>query len=878
MINLQENNRAADLEAGTLYTTILEKLSEKLLSQYIRWVKENRRVESLITLKDWTAEEAEYQIQATEIKHGLKSGNSSGKFHNRRSKSFGSNRTDDKKRGTCKVCGEGHAVWNCDVFKSRKIQEKWATAKKLGLCYRCLGDDHLGGECPRSRVCNIDGCRDRHNRLLHGNRNGNNSQSRPLGTQPQGTRPQGAQSQSTQLQLARTIQGRREIQSNRDDNILSKGTREQSGRLSTEGDANTNSTSLKIQKAEKVALRTVPAILKHGRKRILVNCFLDEGSDTTYVNEDVVEELGVKGEKELITVNVANDQEVRFPSMTFTIGLESVDGSVDAKIVAQSSEKICGGMKAVDWVRIKGNWNHLQDIPFPKLANRGKIDVLLGTDNYQLMYPKREVIGGAEEPCARLCPLGWTAVGRINMENTGADHHTSLCHTFRMQQFGEVAPTVEQSDDLNALLKRFWDPETMGITPPKPVMTTDETAAWRKVSKSIKFENDHYVVAVPWRNERPSLPNNRPLAEKRLESTERKLAKNPEIAESYQKVIEEYLEKNYIRRVPPDEPTPTEEWLLPHFPVVRADRTTTETRIVFDGSAKFQGKSLNSEALPGPKLQADMFSILVRFRKELVALVGDVSQMYHQLALTLEDRPLHRFLWRNMDQSKEPEVYEFLRYVFGGCYCPFCAQYVWQKHADDHRAEYPLAAEAVKNSCYMDDLMPSVETVETAKEMRQQLTELGDKAGFHIRKWISQKPEVIMDIPEADRATKVDLENKEFPVTKTLGVVWIVQEDKFSFSFVPPPDELVLTKRNVLKKTASIYDPFGFLTPFVVRAKMLMQEAWIEALGWDEELPDHFKMEWKRWFGELGELGAVRVLRCLKEDKEPPRCYYSHVQ
>ena len=34
-----------------------------------------------------------------------------------------------------------------------------------------------------------------------------------------------------------------------------------------------------------------------------------------------------------------------------------------------------------------------------------------------------------------------------------------------------------------------------------------------------------------------------------------------------------------------------------------------------------------SEALPGPKLQADMFSILVRFRKELVALEGDVSQM-----------------------------------------------------------------------------------------------------------------------------------------------------------------------------------------------------------------------------------------------------------
>ena len=91
MINLQENNLAADLEAGTLYTIILEKLPEKLLAQYYPWVKVNEKVESLVILKDWTAEEAEYQIQATELKHGFKSGNSNWKSHDRRSKSFGTN-------------------------------------------------------------------------------------------------------------------------------------------------------------------------------------------------------------------------------------------------------------------------------------------------------------------------------------------------------------------------------------------------------------------------------------------------------------------------------------------------------------------------------------------------------------------------------------------------------------------------------------------------------------------------------------------------------------------------------------------------------------------------------------------------------------------
>ena len=48
----------------------------------------------------------------------------------------------------------------------------------------------------------------------------------------------------------------------------------------------------------------------------------------------------------------------------------------------------------------------------------------------------------------------------------------------------------------------------------------------------------------------------------------------------------------------------------------------------------------------------------------------------------------------------------------------------------------------------------------------------------------------------------------------------------------------------------------------------MMQEAWMEAFGWDEQWSDRFKMEWKRCFEELGELGAVRISPCLKEDKK----------
>ena len=44
---------------------------------------------------------------------------------------------------------------------------RWEAAKSLKLCYRCLGGDHNGETCVRSRICGIDNCKNTHNRLLH---------------------------------------------------------------------------------------------------------------------------------------------------------------------------------------------------------------------------------------------------------------------------------------------------------------------------------------------------------------------------------------------------------------------------------------------------------------------------------------------------------------------------------------------------------------------------------------------------------------------------------------------------------------------------------------------------------------------------------------
>ena len=426
----------------------------------------------------------------------------------------------------------------------------------------------------------------------------------------------------------------------------------------------------------------------------------------------------------------------------------------------------------------------------------------------------KEVRGGDGEPSARLCPLGWTAIGTIDVYERHGACNTGFLHTYRMQR-------LDSNDrELNNLLKQFWSLEAIGITPQVDrQLTPDERLAVNKVNETLIFNGERYEVAVPWKNDKPHLSSNRQMAERRLRSVEKKLKQDESLAQAYQSVIDDYKSKGYIRKVPQEEPKPSSEWFLPHFPVVHPEKATTKVRIVFDGSAQQNGKSLNSESLPGPKLQSDIVDILVKFRKESFALVGDVTQMYHQLIFRPVDRPLHRFLYRNLGCDESPRVYEFQRFIFGGCYCPFCVQFVSQKHAETNMEIYPLAAKAVLEHCYMDDLMPSVPTVDEAKETRRQLTELGDQAGFHIRKWVSNDVDVIADIKEEDRASEIDLEKRELPTTKTLGVLWSATDDKFFFRHSLQLDGYEFTKRNVLKKTATVYDPLGFLSPYIVRSK-----------------------------------------------------------
>ena len=76
-------------------------------------------------------------------------------------------------------------------------------------------------------------------------------------------------------------------------------------------------------------------------------------------------------------------------------------------------------------------------------------------------------------------------------------------------------------------------------------------------------------------------------------------------------------------------------------------------------------------------------------------------------------------------------------------------------------------------------------------------------------------------------------------------------EDLFSFKVELPEKSVKHTKRNVLGAIATLFDPLQFLSPFTVRAKVLMQEIWTAGIETDEELPSLLKRKWKKWVSEF---------------------------
>ena len=70
-------------------------------------------------------------------------------------------------RPSCPVCDSDHRIIYCDQFKDMTDEMRKEFALDRGLCFNCLYGGYYIKDCRSKLKCNIEGCNDQHNILLH---------------------------------------------------------------------------------------------------------------------------------------------------------------------------------------------------------------------------------------------------------------------------------------------------------------------------------------------------------------------------------------------------------------------------------------------------------------------------------------------------------------------------------------------------------------------------------------------------------------------------------------------------------------------------------------------------------------------------------------
>ena len=234
--------------------------------------------------------------------------------------------------------------------------------------------------------------------------------------------------------------------------------------------------------------------------------------------------------------------------------------------------------------------------------------------------------------------------------------------------------------------------------------------------------------------------------------------------------MENMIEKVFAERVKPGASSSTDMeqrnvWYIPHYGVYHPKKPT-KIRVVFDCAAEFKGESLNKHLLQGLDLMSTLTVVLNRFCQEHVGLMCDIESMFYQVYVAEEYRDLLHFLWwENGDFSKDPIENRMTVHLFGATSSPGCANFALKKAAQDSECELgSAAADFLRNYFYVDDGLKSCATIEEANHLIKSVKETCRRGGFNLQKFVSNKKEVLKNIPMIDRAD--DLKNINLDLDK----------------------------------------------------------------------------------------------------------------
>ena len=618
---------------------------------------------------------------------------------------------------------------------------------------------------------------------------------------------------------------------------------------------NTTSMNISVERRENGILPIQSVVMGGGR---FMNILYDGGSSSSYVTYRAASRFGARvlGKYQLDVIKVGNVKSTMNTTL-FAIPIKTATGQI-VEIKAFGMDKISGPLSEEPEINV------LKSI-FPGfnvelLQRRGKfVDLLLGTDYYGL-HPKNEIRGVGDLSIMK-GSLGYSLVGKHARLQSSARRDTFMINrvqALRLEDFicGEELGTQV---DVKCGGCRCNKCPVVGST-----YSFKEEQEIQIIRENLKYDSDKsaWVTDYPWIKDPYLLPDNYSNALGSLKSLERKLGKNPAMADIYSAQIEDMVEREVARKLSDEEIRNYEgpKYYLSHLAVTNEKSHSTPTRIVFNSSQICQGVSLNSFLAKGPDAYLNnILGLYLKWRSHKYAVVGDIRKMFNSVYINYKEQHCHRFLWRNLNTATQPDIYVIMRVNMGDRPAPAISTEALYKTADMFNDGNEEAVFFIKECSYVDDLTYSHNNKTDLELLVNRVEGILGKGGFRIKAWIFSG-EIL---PEGENTN-----------VRVLGTMWNPRQDFMTYDI---PDSLFysvsngkkltanskMTRRMVLERTMKIWDPLGLLSPFTLLGKIYLRETWENKLGWDEDMSFGLKLKWVRFFENMCELKKLEYGRSL---------------
>ena len=362
------------------------------------------------------------------------------------------------------------------------------------------------------------------------------------------------------------------------------------------------------------------------------------------ISSRIAAKLGLQGVPEKVSLNTVThtNQDCELSQVKFHITSTNEEGlDLPVNHVLEIEDLNVSNCYCPNQVDLS-EWPYLRDVELPNHpVDVSEISVLIGQDVPQahIIFDYRWGNDPQNESYATKTPFGWCVAGPINKREDRSKPVALSVFEFAFEESQSVV-------DLHEQVETFWACESQGfIDTPDSTKSIEDKRALEILSSTTNVEGGRYEVGLLWRNEDPILPNNRPQAEMRLQQLKKRFLRDPTLANQYEAVMNDYIEKGYAVKLSEKEEASTSDhtWYLPHHGVVNPNKS--KVRVVYDAAAVWGGMSLNKELLQGPQLNNSLIGVLFRFRKEEIAVASDIESMFHRVGCVERDTDALRFLW-----------------------------------------------------------------------------------------------------------------------------------------------------------------------------------------------------------------------------------------